>query len=193
MSVVYPLARGVAPVLTSVAAFVLLGEALELMQVTAIGLISFGVLVLSFAAGASNLAVRYACATGVAVAAYSLFGALGIRTAGTVLGFQAGLEIITGAGMVTYALMCRRAGLLQHARQHSVVGIFAGTMSVLGYLAYLAAAKFLPLGQVVALRETSVLFGALIGTLLLREGFGSRRIAAAALVASGVALLGFGR
>ena len=89
MSVVYPLARGIAPVLMTIAAFVSLGEALSPAHFGAVGLISFGIMVLSLGAGANRIAIGYACATGVAVAAYSLFGGLGVRTAGTVLGFQA--------------------------------------------------------------------------------------------------------
>src|SRR4051812_48988820 len=77
MSVVYPLARGIAPVLTTIAAFISLGEALGPLHLAAIGLISFGILVLSLRAGASGLAVGYACATGLAVAVYSVFGGLG--------------------------------------------------------------------------------------------------------------------
>jgi drug/metabolite transporter (DMT)-like permease len=62
---------------------------------------------------------------------------------------------------------------------------------VLGFLAFLLAARSLLLGPVVALRETSVIFGAVIGTLILKEGFGPRRIAASAMVAGGIALLAF--
>ncbi|MEA2919211.1 MAG: hypothetical protein QOJ15_11292 [Bradyrhizobium sp.] len=76
MSVVYPLARGIAPVLMTIAAFASLGEALSLAHLVAVGLISFGLMVLSLGAGASRAAVGYACATGLAVAAYSLFGGL---------------------------------------------------------------------------------------------------------------------
>jgi drug/metabolite transporter (DMT)-like permease len=65
----------------------------------------------------------------------------------------------------------------------------AGIISVLGFLAFLVAARSLPLGPVVALRETSVIFGVLIGTVVLKEGFGLRRITAAILVVSGIALL----
>ena len=62
-------------------------------------------------------------------------------------------------------------------------------MSVLGFLAFLVAATSLPLGPVSAVRETSVIFGAVLGTLVLREGFGPRRIAAALLVTVGIVLL----
>jgi len=65
----------------------------------------------------------------------------------------------------------------------------AGLMSVVGFVAYLIAAKSLPLGPVTALRETSVIFGAVLGTLVLKEGFGPRRIAAAVLVTVGIVLL----
>jgi drug/metabolite transporter (DMT)-like permease len=189
MSVVYPLARGIAPVLTTISAFVFLGEALSPAHLVAVGLISFGIMVLSLGAGASRAAVGYAGATGLAVAAYSLFGGMGVRTAGTVLGFQACLEVITGGGMAAYGLATRRADLLAYVRRHAAIGLVAGTLSVLGYLAFLAAAKALPLGPVVALRETSVIFGTLIGTFVLKEAFGLRRITASAFVLCGIALL----
>jgi drug/metabolite transporter (DMT)-like permease len=193
MSVVYPLARGIAPVLASIAAFVSLDETLGPFHLAAIGLISFGIMVLSLGAGASGVAVGYACATGLAVAAYSLFAGLGVRTAGTVLSFQACLEIVTGGGMTAYALATRGTSVLQYARRHGAIGFFAGTLSVVGYLAFLAAAKILPLGPIVALRETSVIFGSLIGTLVLKEAFGLRRITASTFVISGIAVLALNR
>jgi drug/metabolite transporter (DMT)-like permease len=191
LSVVYPLARGIAPVLTTVAAFLFIGEALSTGQMLAVGLISLGLMALSFGAGAGGPAVGFALATGVAVATYSFLGGLGVRAAGTVLGFQACLEIITGLGMVGYALVVRRATILAYARRYGATGLLAGVISVLGFLAFLLAARSLPLGPVVALRETSVIFGAIIGTLILKEGFGPRRLAASAMVVGGIALLAF--
>lgn len=189
MSVVYPLARGLAPVLTTIAAFLVIGEALSTGQIAAVAMISIGIMALSFGAGASRAAVGFALATGVSVATYSFFAGLGVRTAGTVLGFQACLEIVTGFGMLCYGVVARRADLVTYARRHGAVGLFAGAVSVLGFLAYLVAARSLPLGPVSALRETSVIFGAVLGTIVLREGFGPRRIAAAVLVTVGIVLL----
>lgn len=191
LSVVYPLARGIAPVLTTVAAFLFIGEALSTGQMLAVGLISLGLMALSFGAGAGGPAVGFALATGVTVATYSFLGGLGVRAAGTVLGFQACLEIITGLGMVGYALVARRATILAYARRYGAIGLLAGVISVLGFLAFLLAARSLPLGPVVALRETSVIFGAIIGTLILKEGFGPRRLAASTMVVGGIALLAF--
>lgn len=193
MSVVYPLARGLAPVLTTVAAFLFVGEALTAGQVAAVGLISLGVMALSFGAGASGQAVGFALATGLAVATYSFFGGLGVRTAGTVLGFQACLEIVTGGGTLAYGLAVRRRDLLAYVRRHGALGALAGAVSVVGFLAYLTAARSLPLGPVTALRETSAIFGTLIGTLVLKEAFGLRRIGAALLVVTGIGLLAVAR
>ncbi len=193
MSVVYPLARGLAPVLTTVAAALAIGETLNVSQTAAVGLISLGIMALSFGAGAGRAAVLLALATGVSVAAYSFFGGLGVRAAGTVLGFQACLEIVTGLGTVAYVAAVRRSDLLAYARRGGGWGLLAGVISVLGFLAYLAAARSLPLGPVTALRETSVIFGAVIGTFVLHEGFGLRRITAATMVVLGIALLAFWR
>jgi drug/metabolite transporter (DMT)-like permease len=193
MSVVYPLARGLAPVLTTIAAFLVIGEALSTGQIAAVVMISIGIMVLSLGAGASRPAVGFALATGVSVATYSFFAGLGVRSAGTVLGFQACLEIVTGFGMLCYGVVARRADLVLYARRHGAVGLFAGVVSVLGFLAYLVAARSLPLGPVSALRETSVIFGAVLGTIVLREGFGPRRIAAAVLVTVGIVLLAMPR
>ncbi len=193
MSVVYPLARGIAPVLMTITAFAAIGEALSVSQMAAVALVSVGIMVLSVGAGASRTAVGFALATGVSVATYSFFGGLGVRAAGTVLGFQACLEIGTGLGMLGYAVVTRRADLPAYVRRHGAVGLLAGAISVLGFLAFLLAAQSLPLGPVVALRETSVIFGAVLGAVVLKEGFGRRRIVAAVLVAAGIALLAWPR
>ena len=193
MSVVYPLARGLAPVLTTVAAALVIGETLNAGQAAAVGLISLGIMALSFGAGAGRNAVLLALATGVSVAAYSFFGGMGVRAAGTVLGFQACLEIVTGLGTVGYVAVVRRAEIGAYVRKGAALGVLAGVISVIGFLAFLAAAERLPLGPVTALRETSVIFGAVIGALVLKEGFGLRRITAAAMVVLGIALLAFWR
>src|SRR5262249_47290325 len=151
------------------------------------------IMTLAIGAGASRDAVMLALATGVSVAAYSLFSGLGVRAAGTVLGFQACLEIITGLGTVGYVAAVRRADLFAYARKRGALGMLAGVVSVMGFLAFLAAAQRLPLGPVTALRETSVIFGAVIGTLVLKEGFGLRRVTAAAMVVLGIALLALWR
>ena len=155
--------------------------------------ISLGIMALSLGAGAGSAAVGFALATGTSVAAYSFLAGMGVREGGTVLGFQAWLEVVNGVGMVGWALLTRRETAVSYARHHGRTGLMAGLLSVAGFLAFLAAARALPLGPVVALRETSIIFGAILGTVVLREAFGGRRLAASATVAFGIALLALAR
>lgn len=192
LSVVYPLARGAVPVLTTITALLAIGETMGLGQVLAVALMSLGVMALSFGAGGSRQAVGFALAISVATTGYSFFGGVGVREAGTVLGFLACMQVLNAAGLVGYVALFRRGDLLPFVRRHGWTALLAGVISALGFLAFLAAANRLPLGPVTALRETSVIFGALIGTLVLREGFGLRRIAAATLVAAGIVILALG-
>jgi drug/metabolite transporter (DMT)-like permease len=83
--------------------------------------------------------------------------------------------------------MVRRSGKIgAFAKTSGGVGLLAGPLSVGGYLAFLTAAKLLPLAPTAALRECGLIFGAIIGAVVFREGFGIRRIVAATLVVAGV-------
>jgi drug/metabolite transporter (DMT)-like permease len=68
-------------------------------------------------------------------------------------------------------------------------GLWAGALTLAAYTIVLWAQTRGPLAEVAALRETGVIWAALIGTLFLKEHFGARRVAAAALVATGIVLI----
>jgi len=189
MSLVYPIARGAAPILLALIAFLTINERLSSLQIAAVTLTSAGILMLVVGKGGDRIAIALAIATGISIAAYSFFGALGVRASADVLGFQAWLEILTGIGMVSFIAIRRGSAIGAFIRVHYPMGLLAGVLSVAGYLAYLAAAQILPLGPVSALRESSVIFGTVIGAIALREGFAARRIAAAIMVTSGVVAL----
>jgi drug/metabolite transporter (DMT)-like permease len=146
-------------------------------------------LVLVVGKGGNWSAVAFAIATSVSIATYSSFGALGVRASADVLGFQAWLEILTGLGMLSFVATRRWSEIGPFVRANGGTGLLAGGLSVAGYLAYLAAAQVLPLAPVSALRESSVIFGTVIGAVLLKEGFAARRIAAAIMVTCGVVAL----
>jgi drug/metabolite transporter (DMT)-like permease len=192
MSVVYPIARGSAPLLLALAAFVSIGETLSLGQVAAIALTSLGLFVLVFGRGSRRVAILAALATSVSIALYSLIGGIGVRAAGDVLSFQVWLELLLGLSVLSYLPIARdRAQIAHFVRRRAATGLAAGLISMAGFLAFLWAARYLPLAPVAALRETSLIFGAVIGTVAFREPFGRRRVAAATLVASGVVALAF--
>jgi drug/metabolite transporter (DMT)-like permease len=189
MSLVYPIARGSAPILLALIAFLTIDERLSSLQIAAVTLTCAGILMLVVGKGGDRIAIALAIATGISIAAYSFFGALGVRASADVLGFQAWLEILTGIGVVSFIAIRRGSAIGAFIRVHYPMGLLAGVLSVAGYLAYLAAAQILPLGPVSALRESSVIFGTVIGAIALREGFAARRIAAAIMVTSGVVAL----
>jgi drug/metabolite transporter (DMT)-like permease len=186
LSLVYPIARGSAPVLLALVAFVAIDERLASTQIAGIILITVAILALVIGKGADRRAVGYALATGISIAAYSFLGGLGVRSSASVLGFQAWLEILTGIGVLAFATIRRSGKIRLFAQTSGSIGLIAGVLSVGGYLAFLTAAKALPLAPIAALRECSLIFGAIIGAVLFREGFGIRRIVAASLVAAGV-------
>jgi drug/metabolite transporter (DMT)-like permease len=190
MSVVYPVARGTAPLLLAAAAFVSIGETLSVAQIVAVALTSLGLFVLVFGKGSSRAAIMVALATSVSIAMYSLIGGIGVRSAGSVLSFQVWLELLLGASVLSYAPLARdRAQIARFLAAHARTGLIAGVVSMAGYLAFLLAARHLPLAPVAALRETSLIFGTVIGAIAFREPFGLRRVAAAMLVAAGVVAL----
>jgi drug/metabolite transporter (DMT)-like permease len=189
LNLVYPVARGSAPVLLALIAYLTIDEQLTLAEMTAIALISGGILTLIIGRSSPPMAVVCALATGTSIAGYSFLGGLGVRSSDSVFTFQAWLEILTGVGMLAFSLAQDPRRLVASAPASWAPGFLAGILSLGGYLAFLAAAKVLPLGPVSALRECSLIFGTLIGTVLLKEAFGLRRMIGAGLVTSGVIAL----
>lgn len=185
LSLVYPIARGSAPLILAFIAFFVIDEELAATQIAGIILISVGILAFVIGKSGDRRAVGYALATGISIATYSFLGGLGVRSSASVFGFQAWLEILTGIGMLAFA-MIRRPGKVQAFVQTSGgIGLIAGALSVAGYLAFLTAAKVLPLAPIAALRECGLIFGAIIGAVVFKERFGTRRIVAAGLIAAG--------
>jgi len=193
MSLVYPIARGGAPLLLALIAFLAVDERLAPLQIAAVVLTSTGILALVIGqragGGADRGAVGFAIATSISIATYSFFSGMGVRASIDVLGFQTWLEILTGIGPIGFAAIRRRSAIGPFVRAHGRTGLLAGLLSVAGYLAYLTAAKVLPLAPVAALRESSLIFGTVIGAIVFKEGFGARRIAAAILVTGGIVTL----
>lgn len=194
MSQVYPISRGIAPLLVVLLGALLANEVLGGLSLFAVLFLSCGVLALATGRQANNQhAVMLAVATGIVIAGYSLLSGVGIRKSGSLLGYIAWLEIATGAGMVCAAGTRGRPLLAAFAAAHWRSALVAGTLAVSGYAIALVAMSIAPIAKVVALRETSVVFAACIGSIFLREGFGARRIAASIAVAVGLVLLALSR
>jgi drug/metabolite transporter (DMT)-like permease len=192
LSHVYPIARGIAPPLVALAAWVVAGEGVGLLGLLAILVISGGIVSLAFTNDGRLVALKpltFGLITGFTIAAYTLFDGLGGRAAGNVLGYIAWLFVIDAVPF-SILIACRdrrRLGpALAACWRPAALG---GVLSVIAYGLVIWAMTLTPMAAVSALRETSVIIAALIGTRVLREPFGRRRVLAASVVAVGVIML----
>lgn len=189
---IYTLSRGSAPLLVAIGAGVLANEVPPPVKIAGIALVSLGVLAVGASPRAPLKASLWALATGLCIASYSLVDALGARVAGNAmlyLGWTTGMMSIP---MVAFAVRRRGAGpLLAAAAVAPWRGIAIGVISFAGYGLVLWAQTIAPIAQVTALRETSVVWGALIGFVVLRERLGPRRWLGAIIVAAGAGLIAF--
>lgn len=190
LSLVYPVARGSAPVLVAIFSVVLLGTALHALTVAGVLLVAAGVLLVRGVRPlqtGDNLALAFA--VGATVAAYTLFDKAGLRHAQAFTY----LELVVLPSAVAYPLwIARRKGAAairaEAGRSTAVAGIaMFGAFGLALAAIRLAPQPFIP--GVQALRETSVVIAVAAGALLLRERVESTRIAGALLVVAGVAAL----
>jgi drug/metabolite transporter (DMT)-like permease len=193
LSQVYPLARGSAPLLVAGAATVVAGERLGPAQLAGVALVSVGLASLAAGKGlpdrGERRAMLLALATGACIAAYTISDGLGARRSGTPLGYVVWLFLCYGPLVAAYALVARRRRFLLAARTSWRPGVLAGLCSMLAYGLVLWAQTRGALAAVAALRESSVVIAAVLGTLVLHEPFGRLRVVASALVAAGIVAL----
>lgn len=193
LSVVYPIARGIVPALVALWAMIFAGEVLPLQAWAGIAVIALGIQLSSWKAlrsGVGHSALLYALGTGFCISLYSLVDGLGVRLSGNTLSYWAwgAFGHLFVAGFIG---LRRRNTLSQIPIRTWIVGITGGFVSMTAYGLVLFAKNFAPLGAVSALRETSVIFAALIGFVILKEGNWVRRLGAAVLMALGVGLIAF--
>jgi uncharacterized membrane protein len=192
---VYPVARGTGPMIVAVVAATFLGEALTIAQYAGVALVSLGILSLALTApGAGGTrALRYALAVGLTIATYTIIDGLGSRSGPEPFSFIAWLLVLSVVPIGGLALWRRGlANTVAAARAQPWRGLAAGTVCGLAYTIVLWAYSEGALATVAALRETSVIFAALIGAILFGEPFGGRRILAASVVAAGVIAINLG-
>jgi drug/metabolite transporter (DMT)-like permease len=191
---VYPLARGTAPLLVAFVAATLLGEGLTLPQLVGVATVCGGLGVLALARGPGQPgpswpAVWAALLTGASIAAYTILDGIGVRRSGSPVGYSGWLFLEMGLLIIAWTFAAQGRELLPAMRARWVMGFIGGVIGVIGYAVVLWAQTTGALALVAALRETGVVTGAIIGVVIFRERLGPARIAAAATVALGVALI----
>ena len=188
----YPLMRGLAPLIVSLSAVVWLGELPRPLVWLGVVLICGGVLSLGLAGFSwreSRVSTTWALANAVIIAAYTLVDAAGVRSASHAASYVVWLFVLDALPFPILVFLWKRQELSAYARRFWLRGLFSGALSAAAYGIVLWAMTRAPVAAVAALRETSVIFAALIGAWLLKEGHIARRVAGAATVAAGVIAL----
>lgn len=186
----YPIARGLSPVVVTAVAWFLVGERLSGIRLAGVLLVPAGLACLVFIGRwPGRAALTAAAATGLVIAAYTTVDGIGVRLAGGTGGYIGWLMTLQGSVCAAIALAIRRGSLPRQLRPVWGAGVLGGVLSVAAYGLVLWAQTRSPLALVAALRETSIIIGALVGTLIFREPFGRSRVAATVLVVAGIVLL----
>jgi drug/metabolite transporter (DMT)-like permease len=199
LSLVYPIARGIAPVLVAPLAVVVLGERLSAQGVAGIGLVVLGIFASHGALGggwaaarANRRAIAWALLTGVFTCGYSLVNKLGVRLVPVPL--YAFLVFLVDAALV-HVVRWVRGGFAPPVRHDAPWGpiVAVGVLMMAAYVAVLGAMALAPVSYVVAGREVSIVAATVLGAVVLRERHSAVRIAGAAVIFAGLVVIALSR
>jgi drug/metabolite transporter (DMT)-like permease len=193
LGVAYPLTRGSAPPVTALLAFLLIGETLGLNGWLAVIAIAVGILALSTDAlargGLTPATAAGALANAGVIVLYTLIDGLGARVTGNGLAY--GCWMLAGTAALLFVLMLAMRGnsFVGELRRGWPLALCGGALALSSYGIALWAMTLAPIGLVAALRETSVLFAAILGAVFFAEPFGPRRWLALVLIVGGIGVL----
>ncbi len=191
---VYPIARGSAPLMTAAATTIFVGEKLGLIGWAGIVVLVAGVFLLSARGGREltridRRAVGFALLTAITICAYSVVDGIGARRAGDPNSYSLWLFVGIAVVMLPYALWRDGRDVIPAMRAYWRRGFAGGALQVISYGTVLWAMTLAPIAIVATLRETSVLFGAVIAVVVLKEPLRAMRIVAALIIVFGLVLI----
>jgi drug/metabolite transporter (DMT)-like permease len=197
LSLVYPLARGTGPLLSTVAAIIFLGERPSVVAVVGALLIIGGVMVLAgniarLRQSGTRAAVGYALITGLFIAGYTLWDKQAVsRFAIMPMVLDWGANLGRAILLTPLALRYSEEAVIEW-REHKWEAIAVAILIPLSYILVLTAMSFTPVSYVAPAREISILIGTALGARLLAEGDAPRRLAAAGAMVLGIVGLAIG-
>jgi drug/metabolite transporter (DMT)-like permease len=191
---VYPIARGSAPLMTAAVTSIFVGEKLSTLGWTGIVALVAGVFLLSARGGRQlaeidRRAIGFALFTALTICAYSVVDGIGARLSANPNGYSVWLFIGIAVVMVPYALYRDGRDVIPAMQKFWLRGFAGGALQVLSYGIAIWAMTVAPIAIVATLRETSVLFGAAIAVVILKEPLRAVRIVAACLIVCGLVLI----
>jgi uncharacterized membrane protein len=197
MSQIYPIARGGAPLVTAFASVMMIGESLSALQGLGIAALGCGVMLISLLGRRKGerfdpVALGFAGLTALTISGYTLVDGIGARVAGDPHAYSATLFVIDGFPLALFALWRRGLPGLAPMRPYLLQGLAGGAMSLGSYWIAIWAMTVAAIPLVAAVRESSVLFAALIAVLILKEPLRAGRVVAAVLIVCALALMRLG-
>jgi drug/metabolite transporter (DMT)-like permease len=198
LSLVYPIARGTAPILVPILAALFLGERLSALAAAGIGLVVLGTVLIhtrglgrprlaALAEVVSQRGTRYALLTGLVIAAYSALDKYGVSLVPPLL---YGYLLFAGLTLTLLPLVLRQPqALAAEWKLHRGSIVTVGLLAPGSYLLVLFALTLAPVSYVAAAREVSVVLAAVLGMLVLKEGYGRQRLLGSTAIAGGLMLL----
>lgn len=186
----YPVARGSSPLFVTFAAFLLVQETLSLHKAAGVLLVCGGIMALAFEGRRFHLdRTPMALATGLSIGAYTVVDGIGARLSGNAVAFVAAFSALWMIAIVGVFIAVRGFAWPRVSRRDAATGIAGGIVAMAGYATVVWAMTVAPMGLVSALRETSVVFAAVIAHVFLNERLTLGRLCACAVIAGGGALL----
>lgn len=193
LSHVYPIARGVSPLIVAVVSVVFVGEVLSLESTISIVLIALGIMSLTLTRGIEGFrepkAILFALGTGVFIAGYTVADGLGARSSESAHSYVFWLTVFDGLPVILIAFFMRRGRIREQVRLCWKVGVLSGIVSLVAYWIVIWAMTLAPMAMVSAVRETSMVFAVLIGVFFLKERLSLVRVVSTAITLVGVVML----
>ncbi|PTW51329.1 MULTISPECIES: EamA family transporter [Rhodovulum] len=201
-TVVYPVVRGTGPLFTVIGAWALFDEVFQPMQWLGVAVLLAGIYGLAiynlrhWTTNRETLkpALALAVLTGGFVAAYTTFDAYGIRATADPFTFLAWFFFIDGLTVMPWLALMRWRQMPDPPAAGPLMfrGFAGGLVAFMSFGAVMMATRLDKVGEAAVLRETSTVFAALIGWLVLGEKVGPRRLALMTLIAAGAVIVEMG-
>lgn len=189
MTVAYPIARGMAPLLASLGAIAVLQEPITTHIVIGIALVSGGVCAIGFTRITNRQALGWSALTGLCIALYTVIDAKGVRMAPTAASYIVWVFIMLGFGIGGLFAFWRGSDFVIAASRQWKPGLVAGGFSLMTYGLALLAMRWGTVPRLAALRETSILFAGIIAYVFLKERPTKTAICGMIIIAAGATWL----
>lgn len=189
LSHVYTIARGLPPVMVVTLAATLLGEVPTAMGMLGVVMISLGILAVGMTPGAHARSTLLAIAVAVTITLYTLSDGIGVRTSGSPMAYTGWIFFGSALTCMAMSFALRGTAVIAYARVYWRRALMGGVLSFISYGLVLWAMTQASIGGISALRETSVVFAALLAMALLGERSSPMRLAGAITVAAGAVVL----